>query len=53
VARELHDEPQHLGRRQDYGVLRLSFSVAAIADGLWQLFRTALLRWAACSAACC
>ena len=28
---------------KDYGVLRLSFSVAAIADGLWQLIRTALL----------
>ena len=44
VARELYDVNRNISAGgKDYGVLRLSFSAAAIADGLWQLLRTALL----------
>ncbi|MFN4327225.1 MAG: ATP-binding protein [Azonexus sp.] len=44
VARELYDVNRNISvGGKDYGVLRLRFSVAAIADGLWQLLRTALL----------
>ena len=44
VARELYDVNRNITvGGKDYGVLRLSFSAVAIADGLWQLIRTALL----------
>jgi len=51
VAGQLYDVNRNISAGgKDYGVLRLSFSVDAIADGLWQLLRTAMLLAVICLA---
>lgn len=51
VSSQLYDVNRSISvGGKDYGVLRLSFSVGAIADGLWQLIRTAIFLAVGCLA---
>ena len=44
VASQLYEVNRNISvGGKDYGVLRLTFSVGAIAEGLWQLIRTAIV----------